>query len=120
MNTFNANYFKIKQQYLYMNNISEVDINEYLWNKKSQKKSQNSKNNEWRENCIVDMLKMYIERSYIACVDKPNFTHIYSSLISVFETENFIQKHGKIIDIIAKETKNMVTIPIRLEIFDIE
>tara|TARA_B110000014_G_scaffold196065_1_gene145124 strand:+ start:347 stop:535 length:189 start_codon:yes stop_codon:yes gene_type:complete len=29
-------------------------------------------------------------------------------------------KDGKIIDIIAKETKNMVTIPIRLEIFDIE
>jgi hypothetical protein len=84
------------------NTISEVDIKHYLWNKSSQKKCNNSKNNDWRENCIVDMLKMYISKVPINGNSHPNFLQVYNSLISVFNNVYFKDKHGEIKEVIVK------------------
>lgn len=87
-------------------NISEVDINEYFWNKSSQKKCNNSKNNDWRENCIVDMLKIHVSNLPIPN-SNPNFLHVYTSLISVFNNSYFKDKHGEIKEIIVKGGRNL-------------
>ena len=90
-----------------INNISEIDINKYLWNKNSQKKSNNSKNNEWRKNCIVEMLKIYISNTDLSNSNKANFIHVYNSLISVFETEDFKETNGKVLDVIIKGGRSL-------------
>ena len=85
-----------------VNSISETDIDLYFWNKDNQRKSNNSKNNEWRENCIAEMLNIYLSGNEISLVNRPKFKQLYQSLISVFNNENFVKDHGKIKKIIVK------------------